>query len=444
MERYARDDARFTFDLYKKFRPKLEAEPLRWELYLTEMEVCRVLIRAEAKGTRLDPKQVNKLKKKWDTLEVELRESLEQQLGDALTHADFAGSYDEDTDATTGAALRDALLAVGVPLYRTTPKGFLATNRFALQEFIEDHPVVRTLFDWRRAYRFQGTYLTPLVGRETVHPSFMQAEAWTGRMSCRRPNMQNLPKRGEDEERAADAKEMRSVFVAREGCAFAVTDYEGIEAKLLAYYLGAAGAPYREMIRDGLDTHAWMASVIWGGAIADYEKGTSGRPKRDEAKNVLFAITYGAGKPRVADMLKVSKSEAGQIIDTIKSSIPGFKKLQYRIRKKIESVGHVNTYFGRKQVVSPDKSYVGLNALIQGTAADILKRGMVEVQRLFDEADIGWQILLLVHDETVSEGPEEHAELALKLQEQGMLSALPDLDPPLLVESSIVRSYGDG
>lgn len=243
--------------------------------------------------------------------------------------------------------------------------------------------------------------------------------------------MQNIPKRA--------GKEVRSMFVPRPGHAFVVCDYDSIEIRLLAYYM--ANERFRQLIEDGHDPHAWMAAQIHGGEPADFAKGTDGEETRNVAKNTLFAITYGAGAPRVSDMNQISREDAKALISKIKGSLPGYHRLQGRIRKKVASVGHVNTLFGRKQIVKKDKAYVGLNALIQGSAADIMKQGLVHVASTV--AEYGATPLLVVHDEVVVETPIENAERVLELTEQGMRDAY-DLTPSLEVSGGVVTTnYAD-
>ena len=371
-----------------------------------------------------------------------LREELAAELGEEA----LGGPGSE-------AALLEALLGLGVPLHRTTPtSGELSTSVFALQEFEDDFPILQKLSEYRQVEKFLSTYLGPMRGREVVHTSFRQIGAWTGRMSSARPNMQNIPKRA--------GVEVRSVFVPREGHSFVVLDYESIEVRLLAWYLNDPG--YRQLISDGLDPHAWMADQIWGGGMESYSKDSA---ERKDAKNTLFAITYGAGGRRITDMLKLDPGpyydeshpairaareqgrfwpqpgpqyrEARALIRKIKDALPGYKQLNARIRNKIESVGHVNTIIGRKNPVNRDKAYVGLNALIQGSAADIMKQGLVNVAHAVDQ--FGGVPLLVVHDEVVVEVPTEQAEACAQAMENALCSAYP-LDPPLSVEGGIVHS----
>lgn len=418
LEHYAAMDARFTHDLLPVLEAKLDDKSRR--CYRLEQRVMPVLIRAEQRGVHVDPKAVKQLHKTFLKRQKQLRGELEDSLGETALGGD--GSED---------ALVDALLGMGVPLYRKTDTGKIATNKFALQEFEADFPVIEEFLEYRTVNKFLSTYIEPMMDRDVVHPSFMQCGAWTGRMSCRSPNMQNVPK--------AAGKEVRSMFVPREGHAFVVVDYESIEVRLLAYYLGDAG--FRQLIEDGHDPHAWMAANIHGGRVEDYHKGTPGQPTRDQAKNTLFAITYGAGAPRISDMNQIPREDAKALISKIKASLPGYHRLMKRIRSKIETVGHVTTLFGRTQPVSREKSYVGLNALIQGSAADIMKQGLVNV----DEAvrDLGGVPLLVVHDEVVVEVPQDSAAEALRRTEEALIEAY-DLSPRLAVSGSVVTtSYAD-
>lgn len=446
MSYYAEQDARITLDLYKLFASQISGRTA--DLYELERAVAPVLIRAEQRGVALDQEPVRKLRREWKAIQAEKFEYLSAELGEEA----LGGPGSE-------AALIEALQKIGIPLYRKSNNGKLETNRFALQEFEADFPQIQALFDYRRANKFLTTYIEPMVGRDVVHTSFRQIEAWTGRMSSVRPNMQNVPK--------AAGKEMRSMFVPREDHVFIVCDYEQVELRLLAYYL--AGKSLIELIESGHDAFAWLAAEVKGGDYEFYLKGNEGEPVRKDYKNVTYAICYGAGGPRVTDMLGLDPGpywddnhpaivearkkdrdwpkpgfqhhEARAVIAKVKAALPNYHKLNKRVRDKIKDVGHVNTLFGRKQIVAKDKSYVGLDALIQGSAADIMKQGLV----LVDEAvrPLGGIPLLVVHDEALVEVPKEYAEEAFQLTQQAMCNAHP-LRPALTVEGSIVTTnYAD-
>lgn len=448
MEKYAKLDARYTYDLFQLFIERLAQDTKAWHIYLLEQQVCPILIEAERLGVALD----------GDVVEALTNEYTAQH---EIARAELVATMGEGVVAEKGSeqALLDALLEMGVKLYRKTDTGQLATNKFALQEFIADYPIIDTLFEYRQTGKFLSTYLGPMADKDAIHTSIQQIGAWTGRMSSRRPNMQNLPKRA--------GKEVRGVFVPRDGCCFVVSDYDSIEVRLLAYYLGDEG--FRQLIEDGHDPHAWMAAQIHGGTMEDYEKDGPNDDVRSLAKNSLFAITYGAGGGKISDMNQMDPGpwygpdhpaivqaraegkwwpmegwqyrEARSLIKKIKSSLPGYARLNRRIKTKVEAEGFVTTLMGRVNPVNPEKAYVGLNALIQGSAADIMKQGLVNVAQAV--APYGGVPLLVVHDEVLTECPIENAEQVLAAQEQALMSAY-DLTPSLRVTSSVVTtSYAD-
>lgn len=417
MEAYAEQDAVITLQLYHLLWDKLVNDSRAMGVYQLEWNVQPILYQAEIDGVEINLAAAERLRQTYEPQLHEVRERLIATLGEKA----LGGPGSEQ-------ALIDGLLEQGVPLTRKTESGKLATNKFALQPFEEDYPVVSDLMEFRRLSKFLDTYLKPMLDSGgTLHTRFHQCNAWTGRMSTSNPNTQNLPKRA--------GKEVRSPIVPREGYAFVVCDYDGIEARLLAYYM--ADEEYREFFRRGDDPHAWMATMINGGEMADYHEGSPKRPLRDEAKNTLFAISYGAGAPRVADMNKIDRESAKALIAKIKSSLPKYRPLMSRIRKKVEHEGAVHTLFGRTQRVSKDKAYVGLNALIQGSAADIMKQGLVNVNDAV--RPLGGRVLLVVHDEVVVEVPLLKAHEALDRTIAAMEAAA-DLDPPLKVSGSVVTT----
>lgn len=449
LEDYAVKDARYTYDLKPIIMAKLESDPKAMSLYNMERQVQRVLYHAEIRGTRVDPKAVRRLKKFYKGRDDAARKRLEETLGFVPE-----GSGSEER-------LEQALIDAGVPLTETTDKtGKLALNHQALEKF-EDHPAVDALFEFRRVQKFLTTYITPMEGVEFVHPDFQQAEAWTGRMACRRPNMQNLPKRSDAS--LEDNLRIRSVLIPRPGYSFIIADFESVEMRILAYYLGVPS--YRRLVGEG-DAHAHTAAVastlfppvvIVGSRDEDFFKDTPNRDIRDGSKHVTFSITYGAGGPRVATtwnkmvaqgrpQLRIDEKQGRTLRNKIIAGIPGYKALADtsqahpgRVVRQIREKGYVRTLMGRKQVVDPKKAYVGVNALIQGTAADVMKQAAINLESAM--APFGAYPLLFVHDEALIEVPTENAEAALPVAVEAMESAA-ILDPPLAVEAHITnKSY---
>lgn len=423
MLRYALNDARYTYDLWDKWRKQIVGN----ELYELEMYVLRSLIESEERGIYTDQAQCAALKKEYSKQQRECYDRVATELGEQALGGEGSES-----------ALIEALLMIGVPLTERTESGKLATNKFALQPFAKEFPVIEDLFELRRLERFLSTYIGAVEGNQVIHASFQPIGAWTGRMACRSPNMQNFPKKA--------GKEVRSVLVPREGYAFVAIDYSGIEERLLAYYLNDPG--YKELVMSR-DPHAYMADYLFGGGIENYLKGGPNDVLRDLSKNMKYAITYGAGRFRLQSMMldagiEATEAEAATKVSQIKAALPNYYYLTGRIKKKIQAVGYVNTILGRKQPVSKDKAYVGLNALIQGSAADIMKLGWRAVCEAIKDIE-GATAILVVHDEAVVECLIEDAERVKELMMDAMLNCI-DLgdDLKLAVSASITTtSYAD-
>lgn len=443
METYAKSDARYTYDLYVKFTAEMTETQGR--VYELERQVLPVLYRAEERGIALDQAPVLALKKQYESQLHEMQDVLSKELGDEA----LGGKGSE-------AALIEALQKQGIPLHETTDTGQLSTAHRTLAEFEDDFECIQHLFSYRRAKKFLSTYIDPMVGREVVHTSFNQYQAWTGRMSARSPNMQNVPKHA--------GKTMGSMFIPRPGYCFIDSDYEGIESRLLAYYLG--NQRYRDLFNDGHDPHAWMASQIYGGPMENYFKGTAGAADRQNAKEVTYAICYGAGGPRITSILGLDPGPywgpdhpaivdarargkdwprvgnqyhaARSLIKKVKATLPGFARLNNRIKRKIEDVGYVNTLWGRQNMVQKDKAYVGMSALIQGGGADIMKQGLVNVDAAV--RGLGAIPLLVVHDSVLTECPIEYAEECQVLQDEALCAAY-NLNPVLATSSTIKYNH---
>jgi DNA polymerase-1 len=285
--------------------------------------------------------------------------------------------------------------------------------------------------------------------------------------------MQNIPVRA--------GSEVRECFVARPGYKLIVADFEQIEARVIAYYLGSEGLAWRNLINSGEDVHAHMATDLanrgvmpW--AAAEREPGRIGQwvpsefdkhgvngKLRSHARHTLFAILYGAGGCRICDQLNLPTGppltasdwvvergykEVGQpsckqgqeIARAVKASIPGYAKFAQRVRRKVEGHGYVTTMLGRKQAISKDKGYVGIAALAQGTAADVMKEAVVAAAPALARHDA--HLLMVVHDEILAEAPEDRAQDALHALQVAMESAVQS-NPPFLTSGVVCDNYGE-
>jgi DNA polymerase-1 len=445
LEAYAMADVRDTYDLFNVLWPQIEADPRLQRIYNLEMDVLRVLYDAERRGVLVDPDAVARLQAHHAARETQAATVLALTLG-FLPEGE--GSDEQ---------LRQRLPELGVELTERTPlTGELAVNARALEKFA-DHPAVAALLEWRNARKFQTTYLSAFEGRSVVQPDFQSYEAWTGRMSCRRPNLQNLPKRTDTD--PDENNRIRSVFVPRPGMEFIVADFDQIEPRLLAYYLGSP--EYRQIVAEGR-TYEQACMAAWGGAESDYVKGGPRGKLRDAGKVIYLGIAYGAGGPAVRNGINRfappeyhvdvgwvkdpdnkydTPPQANAIKKKIIASIPGFEGLASSNRRRPGSIyrqlqkdGYVRTLFGRKQWVPLEKAYVGLNALIQGSAADVMKQAAVNVAAALEPH--GGYPLLFVHDEVVCEVPAGKGEELMEVVVEAMETAA-FIDPPLTVDASV-------
>jgi DNA polymerase-1 len=454
VEKYARWDATYTLKLHHILHPQIQADAKLAALYKLEREVQEVLYDAERIGIRVDPEAVARLGDHYRERDEAARGALESTLG-------FVPEGEGSADR-----LREALVEAGVPLTERTEKtGELAVNRKALEPY-EDHPAVAALFEWRRVNKFLSTYIGPLERREDeiVHASFGQADAWTGRMASREPNMQNFPKRSEQTKDAS--MKIRSVFIPRPGMEYIIADFSSIEMFVLAYILGDAN--YRREVAEG-DPHAKTAAAAFSQIStnpADFYKGTENRWIRDVSKHGTYAMVYGGGGPVVMSTLNKMMMEAGHpemrvsleqtrgIIKKIKGAIPGFKALtdtpwknnefpcgrlcQQLKASEVDGYGYVRTAGGRKQWIKMDKMYVALSGYVQGTAADIMKQAAVNVRQAMKP--YGAYPLLFVHDELVVEAPLGEGERLRPIVEEAMIDAAPEgFAPRLQVESHVTK-----
>lgn len=431
LEDYALYDTRCTYDLFHVLLEQADGEMLDVYEHSERALVMPALIRMEDRGFKVDRGRV-------ETLATEF----EADLADAADRLKaFNGGEPFNPDARL--ELLPVLEANGVHITETTEKsGETRTDKWILEKYAHHCPdLMAAIFDYRSADKVLSTYLYPMRGRDATHPDIRQLGAWTARMSCSRPNMQNIPVR--------KGPEARSMFVPRDGYALVVADYSSIELRLLDVYMGP-GNVLEDLLRNDEDPFLWLGSKIFG---ADQDQWPV---SRSQLKNGFYAMTYGAGGPRFASTVGggLTAEDGRAIIAEIKGTLGApYKTLIRGIESKIRRQGYVQTLAGRRQHVSRDKAYVGLNALIQGTAAEIIKRAIGELYRLTrpgaasDLALDGYHMLIPVHDEIVGEAPTSHADDALEAVKIAM-RAPESLDPTgrliLKTEGTVsLTNYGD-
>lgn len=398
---YALKDTRITWDLYFALLVLLESPEVKtgedreeivrglkrvWDI---ERATQKITTRMEARGVQLDQYKMGDL-----TTNAE---------GEILKYEQALAPFTpiEGFDPDSPKQVADVLLAAGVPLTEMTDTGTqLRTDKFVLEKH-RDHPAVDALLGYRLYSKFLNTYLYPWGDREVLNPGINSIGTWTGRMSSMRPNMQNIPTRS--------GPKVREALVPREGMSMVVADYSSIELRVLAYYMN--DDDFWDLVLNN-DVFLWMGEQIYGTPDQD-----SWPVSRSSLKNAMYAIIYGGGGAVVANTVGggMTPDDGKALLYDIKGTLgPAFAKLNNRVRQKVQRTGCVTTLAGRRQQIPPNaktgriKDYLGLSAVIQGSAADVMKLGLYNVAQAAPL--YGAHLLLPVHDEALTEAPTEAAE----------------------------------
>ncbi len=321
---------------------------------------------------------------------------------------------------------------LGLPVLKKTSTGKPSTDASVLKKL--DHPLVDALLEYRELEKLRSTYVDgylPLIGPDgRIHTRFNQMAATTGRLSSDRPNLQNIPVRSES------GRTIRRAFVAGEGHRFLVADYSQIELRVLAH---TSEDPFLiEAFRSGLDIHTATAARVWG---LNPEEVSS--DQRRTAKMINFGLLYGMEAFGLADRLDIPREEAREHIDAYFSQFHKVKEYMAEVVTQARNQGYTTTLFGRRRYLPELKSdnfrlrqmgeRMALNAPVQGTAADIIKKAMIDIDQIIREQGLGATLLLQIHDELIFEVPDEEAEVAEKLVTETMEGVV-ELAVPLRVD----------
>ncbi len=424
---YAAEDADVTLRLHRVLAPRLAAEPGLERVYRgIEMPLVPVLARVEANGVRIDP---DELRRQSADLSRRML-SLQQQA------TELAGrSFNLDSPRQLQALLFDELK---LPAVLKTPKGQPSTNEEALEAIADQHALPRVILDYRGLAKLRSTYtdklqemVNPATGR--VHTSYHQAGAATGRLASSDPNLQNIPIRTED------GRRIRRAFVAPSGRKLVACDYSQIELRIMAH-LSQDPALLRAF-ESGADVHRATAAEVFGKRIEDVDS-----DERRAAKAINFGLMYGMSAFGLARNLGIGRGEAQDYIGLYFSRYPGVREFMDRTRQQAREQGYVETVFGRRlyleyihkgnQAQRAGAERAAINAPMQGTAADIIKRAMVEIQGWLDRQGERALMILQVHDELVFEVDADFVDTLLP-EVTARMSRAADLRVPLVVDSGV-------
>ena len=427
---YAAEDAWMTFLLYKAIRKKMELGSLAHllkEAATVEYPFINVLIRMEGAGIKADTKRLESLK-------TELQREL-----DTLTKEIYAlagGEFNIRSTQQLGVVLFQKL---GLKGGKKTKTGY-STNEAVLQSLKTEHPVIEKILAYREHQKMLSTYVVPLLKlakqdeKSRIHTSFLQTGTATGRLSSKDPNLQNIPVRSELGRRVRDA------FVADEGKKLVSIDYSQIELRLLAHYSGDKAL--REAFANGEDIHLATAVKLFGESEA--------KAKRNFAKSINFGLLYGMGPRKLAAEVGISQSEAKEIIANYFATFPTVKAYLESIQERVKRDGFVETLLGRRRFFDYENANAmqkaaymreSVNTVFQGSAADLIKLAMLDIDRMIVEEALPARMLLQIHDELIFEIEAHEAEKIAERFRYTMEQIYP-LEVPLVCSVSVGESWG--
>jgi DNA polymerase-1 len=366
---------------------------------------------------------------------VSLGDDLRSRLGnlEAEIHEAAGGSFNVNSTLQLREVLFDRL---GLPVVKKTPKGVPSTDASVLEKLRDEHTVVDALLQYRELEKLRSTYvdaLLPLIEADgRVRGRFNQMAAATGRLSQEQPNLQNIPVRSEE------GRIIRQAFVAEAGSRFLVADYSQIELRILAHLSGDPGL--LEAFRRELDIHTATAA-----RVAGIEPSAVDPDQRRRAKMINFGLLYGMEAFGLAQRLGIGRDEAQAHIDAYFAQFPDVRNFMRGIVEEARRVGYTTTILGRRRYLPELSSSnfrdrqagerMALNAPIQGSAADIIKKAMVVLHQELRTRHMGTEMLLQVHDELVLEVPEDEMEAASGLTTE-VMEGIVELSVPLRVDTA--------
>ena len=428
--RYSCEDADQTLDVHLKLWPRLQAEPRLRAIYELEIASSEVLYRIERNGVLIDAPTLSRQSQELGQRIVALEEE---------AYAIAGQPFNLSSPKQLGDIFFDKL---GLPVIKKTATGARSTDEEVLEKLAEDYPLPAKILEHRSLSKLKGTYTDklaqmalPRTGR--VHTHYAQAVAVTGRLSSNDPNLQNIPIR------TPEGRRVREAFVAPPGCVIASADYSQIELRIMAHLSGdeALLAAFRQ----GQDVHRATASEVFGVAPDQVSS-----EQRRYAKVINFGLIYGMSSFGLARNLGIETKAAAAWIDRYFQRYPGVKRYMDETRAQAKAQGYVETVFGRRLVLPEINSPNGprragaeraaINAPMQGTAADLIKKAMVAVQHTLDREQRATKMIMQVHDELVFEVPEAEADW-LRAEIPRLMAGVAELSVPLLAEVGVGANW---
>ena len=411
---YSAEDADVILRLWSVLKPRLVAEHMTAVYETLERPLISVLARMERRGISIDRQVLSKLSADFAQTAARVESEIQEIAGEPVN----VGSPKQIGDILFG--------KMGLPGGSKTKTGAWSTTAQVLDELAEQgHDLPKKILEWRQVSKLKSTYTDALptyVHPQThrVHTTYALAATTTGRLSSNEPNLQNIPVRTED------GRKIRRAFIASPGHKLVSADYSQIELRLLAEI--ADIAVLKQAFRDGLDIHAMTASEMFGVPIKDMPSEV-----RRRAKAINFGIIYGISAFGLANQLGIAREEASAYIKKYFERFPGIRAYMDSTRDFCRANGYVETLFGRKchypDIKASNASIrsfnerAAINARLQGTAADIIRRAMTRMEAALAEKKLSAQMLLQVHDELIFEVPDDEVAATLPVVQHTMQDA---------------------
>ncbi|MBQ0817229.1 MAG: DNA polymerase I [Methyloceanibacter sp.] len=411
---YAGEETDIALRLWIILKPRLAAESVTTVYETLERPLAPVLAGMERAGVKVDRATLASLSGAFAQTIARLEDEIRELAGE---------DFNIGSPKQLGEILFDKMSLTGG---RRTKTGAWSTDAATLEELAaQGHGLPVKVLEWRLLAKLKSTYTDALptyIHAETgrVHTSYALAATTTGRLSSVEPNLQNIPVR------TAEGRSIRKAFVAEKGKKLISADYSQIELRVLAHM--ADTPTLRQAFADGLDIHAMTASEMFGVPIEGMDPGV-----RRRAKAINFGIIYGISAFGLSNQLGIPRGEAADYINTYFERFPGIKDYMEEMKAEARRAGYVSTLFGRKihypEINTKNPSLRGnyeraaINAPIQGTAADIIRRAMVHMESALDAAGLSARMLLQVHDELIFEAPEGEVDKTIEVATRVMENA---------------------
>ena len=430
---YAAEDADITARLHQILKPRLVSEHLVGVYEMIERPLVPVLAAMERNGIRVDPKRLKILSNDFEKRMAQLVDQI---------HGLAGREFNVGSAKQLGEVLFDE---IGIPGGKKGKSGAYATGADILEDLAaQGHQMPSRVLDWRQLSKLKGTYTDALqekINADTgrVHTSFQMAAASTGRLASSDPNLQNIPIRTEE------GRKIRQAFVPAVGCRFLSADYSQIELRLLAHI--ADIDTLKEAFHAGVDIHALTASEVFGVPIEGMDPTV-----RRSAKAINFGIIYGISPFGLGRQLAIPQKEARDYIEAYFGRYPGIRDYMETTKEFARKYGFVKTLYGRRvhvpslQDKNPARRNFGeraaINAPLQGSAADIIKRAMVRIPKALERAKLSARMLLQVHDELLFDVPKAEVEQTTSVV-KGVMEGAAHLSVPLTVDTGVGDNWDE-